>query len=120
MILKAEQGVFPTLPPNILKSVAALTGIHPDTIEATYEEWARKELRKVALPPAVFPKNYKLFPEWRKYACDMNDVPNSISSFCGLFKIHPYVIQKWEAGKLKEPPRQLLDRIEFIKATLRS
>lgn len=120
VVLKAEQGVFPTMPPSLLEGLATLTSDSKTNIEQSYEDWIKRELRSVDLPADRHTDNllrdFVLFKD--KYlptVCRLNNVPVTISSFCALIKIHPYVIQKYVSGKMKETPRQLLERIEYIR-----
>jgi hypothetical protein len=118
--LKAEQGVFPTMPPALLNGLSTLTGDSKTNIEQSYEDWIKRELRNVDLPNASMDnllRDFILFKD--KYlpeVCRINNSPITVSSFCALVKIHPYVIQKFISGKMKETPRQLLERIEYIRS----
>lgn len=119
VVLKAEQGVFPTMPPSLLEGLHTLTGDSKTNIEQSYEDWIKRELRNVDLPDASMDnllRDFILFKD--KYlpeVCRINNSPITVSSFCALVKIHPYVIQKYISGKMKEAPRQLLERIEYIR-----
>lgn len=118
MILKVEQGVFPTLPPAVLKGLSTLTNDSQSDIEQSYEDWIKRELKKVTLPVgrdgAI--RDFLLFKQWMDEVCDLNEVPQTINSFCSVIKLHPYVIQKWAAGKMKEVPRQLVERVQYIRS----
>ena len=120
VVLKAEQGVFPTLPPSLLEGLHVLTGDSKTNIELSYEEWIKRELHSVDLPDPTSDKllrDFVLFKDsYLPQTCRLNSVPVTINSFCALIKIHPYVIQKYVSGKMKETPRQLLERIEYIRA----
>lgn len=117
VVLKAEQGLYPTLPPSLLRTVAYLTGLSQTRVETNYEEWIKSELSHVKLPSAShhMVTDRINFVNWRSTVCGMNQVPDSVNSFCKLMKIHPYVIQKYESGKMKGVPIQLIERIVFIK-----
>ena len=119
VVLKAEQGVFPTMPPSLLEGLATLTGDSKTHIEQSYEDWIKRELRTVDLPDSLSDKllrDHILFKDsYLPAVCRLNNVPVTINSFCALIKIHPYVIQKYVSGKMKETPRQLLERIEYIR-----
>ena len=119
VVLKAEQGVFPTMPPSLLEGLHTLTGDSKTNIELSYEDWIKRELRNVELLPDYadnWLRDFILFKDrYMPDTCRLNNVPVSISAFCALVKIHPYVIQKFISGKMKETPRQLLERIEYIR-----
>jgi transcriptional regulator with XRE-family HTH domain len=117
VILKAEQGVYPTLPPSLLRMLGYLTGTPESQIEAEYEAWIDEQLKEVKLPSCgkQMVTDFVLFNEWRSTVCNLNGVPDNINSFCKLMKIHPYVIQKYSAGKMKGVPVQLIQRIGQIK-----
>ena len=120
VVLKAEQGLYPTLPPSLLRMVSQLSELAPGLIEANYEAWINEELKKTKLPSVgnqmvTNPVNFK---EWRQKVCELNDVPNSVNGLCKLLKIHPYVIQKYESGRMKGVPIQLIERIAYIKGGL--
>lgn len=119
VILKSEQGVFPTLPPAVLNGIATLTGDSAIHIEQSYEDWVKRELAKVDLPhPAQdgYIRDFLLFKTWMRDVCILNGAPDTVNSFCGIIKLHPYVIQKWIAGKMKEVPRQLVERVQYIRS----
>ena len=117
VVLKAEQGLYPTLPPSLLRTTDYLAGLPQNSIENRYEAWIDEELLKVKLPSAShhMVTDRINFVNWRSTVCGMNQVPDSVNSFCKLMKIHPYVIQKYESGKMKGVPVQLIERIVFIK-----
>lgn len=120
MILKVEQGVFPTLPPAVLKGLNTLTGDSVENIEKSYEDWILRELKKVDLPNTntladTAIRDPLTFKQWMELVCELNGAPTTINSFCGIIKLHPYVIQKWVAGKMKEVPRQLVERVRYIR-----
>lgn len=121
VVLKAEQGVFPTMPPSLLEGLSKLTGDSKGDIELSYEDWIKRELHTVDLPDISSDKllqDHLLFKDnYLPQVCRLNNVPVTINSFCSLIKIHPYVIQKYASGKMKEAPRQLLERIYYIRAT---
>jgi DNA-binding XRE family transcriptional regulator len=116
VILKSEQGLYPTLPPTVLRALSKVTGISEANIEAQYEEWINSELRQVVLPSVGLkfdtPESFLL---WKAELCTLNEVPNSVVAVCKLLKINPYVIQKYEAGRLKQTPLQLVERVAFIR-----
>ena len=117
VVLKAEQGMYPTMPPALLQALHDITGFSKARIESEYERWIDRELFKVRLPSTgnQMVTDYILFNEWRSAVCGMNKVPDNINSFCKLLKIHPYVIQKYSAGKMKGVPIQLVQRIAQIR-----
>lgn len=117
VVLKAEQGMYPTLPPALLQALSDITGVNKRQLESSYEYWIDDELKKVKLPNTgnQMVTDYILFNEWRSAVCGMNHVPDNINSFCKLLKIHPFVIQKYSAGKMKGVPVQLIQRIAQIK-----
>lgn len=121
VVLKAEQGVFPTMPPSLLEGLHSLSGDSKTNIELSYEDWIKRELRNVELPDYSADnllRDFILFKDrYMPDVCKLNNVPISVSSFCATLKIHPYVIQKYISGKMKETPRQLLDRVYYIRAT---
>lgn len=123
VVLKAEQGLYPTLPPSIMRVAVTESNLSVGLIEAMYEDWILQELRDVKLPTTFVPSQVGFYtPDqfigWRAVVCRMNGVPNSVNGFCKLFKINPYVIQKYEGGKMKSIPLQLVERIAFIRGEL--
>lgn len=122
VVLKTEQGLYPTVPPSVLFAFASLSNLSVGLIEASYEDWINQELRKVKVPTNTFMTDFwnsaTTFPEWRGLVCALNDVPNSVNAFCKLFKMNPYVIQKYEGGKLKATPVQLVERVAYIKGEM--
>lgn len=121
VVIRAEGGMFGSLPPSILRSVEVLTGDKPDQITAAYERWVEYELSQVQLPAAKLDHMIEepiSFQDWMVIVCDLNDVPKSAISFCKLFKMHPYVIEKWINGKLKSAPLQLVQRLAHMRGIL--
>ena len=120
VVLKAEQGVFPTMPPSLLEGLYTLTGDSKVNIEKSYEDWIKRELVSVGLPDRSNDRmllDHIIFKDsYLPQVCSINNVPITINSFCSIIKIHPYVIQKYVSGKMKETPRQLLERIEYIRS----
>lgn len=122
VILKTEQGLYPTMPPSVLYSFGHLSNLSVGLIEAMYEDWINQELRTVKLPQAVglydaWTSRYE-FRGWRTVVCRLNDVSDTVNSFCKLFKMNPYVIQKYESGKLKQTPLQLVERVAYMRGEL--
>lgn len=118
VILKAEQGLYPTLPLSVLNSVSQLTGQGVTEIEDEYEAWNYAELAHVKLPPAESDSLIQepmTFKHYMHLVCELNNRPTNVNSFCKVVKIHPYVIQKWASGKMNNPPVQLLERISYIR-----
>lgn len=116
VVLKVEQGLYPTLPPSIHR-VAAMLSITEtmEGIEDEYEEWIKQELKSVKLPNTILPVSPSDMVTWRSIVCRLNEQPNSVVALCKLLKINPYVIQKFEAGRMKQTPLQLAERIAYIK-----
>jgi DNA-binding XRE family transcriptional regulator len=120
VVMKTEQGLYPNIPPSILRVAAMLAGQRAYAIEEEYEAWIQEELRHVKLPPSVgrtnqIPKTPAEFIKWRKAVCELNDEPNSVVALAKLLKINPYVIQKFEAGRMKQTPMQIAERVAFIR-----
>lgn len=116
VIQKVESGAFYDIPINVLKALASLTDRSSLSIADDYQEWAVGELAQVALPPLRgsydTPESFK---EFRETVCSANDIPNTIIAFATLFKIHPFVIEKYEKGRMKDTPRQLIERVNQIE-----
>lgn len=115
VILKAENGVYPTLPPSILGAFSTISGESKNVIEYRYEKWIDEELRKVKLPSVGIPSTPEEYISFRAQVAKLNEVPDTDNAFAKLFKINPYVIQKFSAGRLKQTPLQLVERIAYIK-----
>jgi hypothetical protein len=117
VVLKAEQGLYPTLPPSLLRVMAHIADESERDFEKQYEEWIQDELFMVKLPSVGnhMVTDRVLFGEWMNTVCALNGVNSNINSFCKLMKIHPYVIQKYASGKMKGVPVQLIQRIGQIK-----
>lgn len=116
VVLKTEQGLYPAIPPSMYAVARVLDpSINLEALAFTYENWILQELDTVRLPPTNNYGTPNEFIQWRAHLCLLNKVPNSVNSFCKLMKINPYVIQKYEAGRLKQVPVQLIERIAYIK-----
>lgn len=120
-VVKAEAGMGASLPPSIVDTIARLTGDPVVVIMDKYEQWIDKELKHVELPSAkhdYMAVDQKLFKEWKDSVCVMNGVPETTVGFCKVFKLHPYVIDKWESGKLKSAPLQLVQRLSRMRGII--
>lgn len=120
VILKAEQGMYPTIPPALLWALCNITGYSSTAIEKSYEEWIWEALHNVKLPLNAdkMVTDHVLFRDWMGSTCALNDVADNVNSFCRLMKIHPYVISKYVSGKMKGVPVQLVERIATIRGVL--
>jgi transcriptional regulator with XRE-family HTH domain len=121
IVIRAESGMFGTLPPSIVNAVRVFTGQPSMVIIDNYEAWVEKELKEVKLPAAS--SDHMIldriqFVEWKVVTCSLNDVPATTVGFCKLFKMHPHVIDKWESGKLKSAPLQLVQRLAHMRGIL--
>ncbi len=117
VVLKAEQGLYPTLPPSLLRTLACIADMKEAELERTYEAWIDSTLAAIKLPSVGnhMVTDRVLFNDWMNTVCALNGVNSNINSFCKLMKIHPYVIQKYSSGKMKGVPVQLIHRIGQIK-----
>lgn len=121
VVIRAEAGLFGTLPPSIIKAVQTFTHDSDRAITVAYERWIEKELTEVKLPNRESDSMilYRSgFTEWKDTVCALNNVPHTTWGFCGLFKMHPYVIEKWESGKMKSPPLQLVQRLAHMRGIM--
>ena len=121
VVLRAESGMFGELPPSMVQAVHTLTGEDSDEITASYSRWVEYELSQVKLPDGSADKmvlDRSTFIEWMGTVCAMNDTPNTSVGFCKLFKMHPYVIDKWISGRLKSAPIQLIQRLAHMRGIL--
>lgn len=118
VVTKTEAGVYPEVPPNLLKAICTLTGRPAVGVVDEYEAWIEYKLRSVKLPnlavELVIPSTPQEMKEFRRWICASNEVPNTIIAFSTLLSIHPYVIEKFEKGRMKEVPKQLVERVNQI------
>lgn len=117
VVTKTEAGVYPEVPPNLLKAIYTLTGRPTVWAVDEYEAWILEKLSTVKMPKWFpFPENNdpKIMKEFRREVCALNEVPNTIIAFSTLLSIHPYVIEKFEKGRMKEVPKQLVERVTQI------
>lgn len=120
-VVRAESGMFGSLPPSIVDAISTLTGDSADRVHINYQLWVEAELKEVELPTAVSDKmilDRVTFKDWKKAVCALNGMPDTTVGFCKLFKLHPYVIDKWEGGKLKSAPLQLVQRLAYMRGIL--
>lgn len=119
VVLKAEQGLYPTIQPSIESVMVSMSKVNTTIIRLEYEKWIEQELKEVKLPPSSTDEAIKrpgTFDIWMVDICTINNVDSSINSFCKLLKLHPYVIQKWASGRMKHVPVQLVERVAFIRS----
>lgn len=115
VVMKTELGLYPNIPPSVLRVAAQLGQIPASVVEADYQAWIKEELRSVKLPNTPLPKTPKEFIKWRHTLCGLNDEPDSQYALARLLKLNPYVIQKYEAGKMKQTPLQIAERVALIR-----
>lgn len=121
VVIRAESGMFGSLPPAVIEAIRVLTGDSSEDITKAYDEWVNIELSQVILPEPEYDKailNGDDFIGWMATVCGLNDVPNTSVGFCKLFKMHPYVIDKWISGRLKSAPIQLIQRLAHMRGIL--
>jgi DNA-binding XRE family transcriptional regulator len=121
VVIRAESGMFGSLPPSIIEAVRTLNEWPSERITLEYESWVTKELSEVELLDPKLDEmilNPKEFKDWMKAVCALNGVPNTSVGFCKLFKMHPYVIDKWISGRLKSAPIQLIQRLAHMRGIL--
>lgn len=119
-VVKAEAGMG-SLPPSIVDAICTLTGETAERILVEYESWIQQELMEVKLPSGQSDKmilDRATFVDWKESVCSLNNMPSTTVGFCKLFKMHPYVIEKWESGKLKSAPLQLVQRLAHMRGIL--
>lgn len=113
--------MFGSLPPSIIDAITTLTGLDSRDIVTAYEEWVEQELKEVKLPPGEFDKRIldrEDFRGWKAAVCHLNGMPDTTVAFCKLFKMHPYVIDKWISGKLKSAPLGLIQRLAHMRGII--
>lgn len=121
IVIRAEGGMFGTLPPSMINAIKVFTGESSLVIVDKYEDWVERELKEVKLPDASSDHmilDRITFLDWKSTVCALNNVPNTGVGFCKLFKMHPHVIDKWESGKLKSAPLQLVQRLAHMRGIL--
>ena len=121
IIIRAESGMFGSLPPSVVRAVQVYTGESNLAIIRHYEAWVEQELKEVKLPNGMSDKmilSRAEFIDWKKAVCILNGVPDTSVGFCKLFKMHPYVIEKWESGKLRSAPLQLVQRLAHMRGII--
>lgn len=114
VVTKTESGVYPEVPPNLLKAICTLTGRPAVGVVDEYEAWIEQKLSTVKFPNIYYFSNPKEFKQFREELCKANEIPNTIIAFSTLLSIHPYVIEKFEKGRMKEVPKQLIERVNQI------
>ena len=76
VVLKAEQGLYPTLPPSLLRVCANIADESERDFEKQYEEWIQDELFMVKLPSVGnhMVTDRILFLDWMNTVCALNGV----------------------------------------------
>lgn len=122
VVSRTENGTYAAIPPSILyavKLMGSLTAADISQLTQNYALWVENELRKVVLPVQIIDPDTDTTPEqfevWRELVCKINGIPNTQISFAGLMKVNTYIIEKFEGGKMKQIPAQILERIRFIR-----
>ena len=118
IITLTEQGVYPTIPPAIIKALKYEFGpLATRGLQESHEEWIHRELDAVDVRPLMhiemnhiepdrLPVGVNSFVQWR------NLISDSVSAFGKLVKIQPVTIRKYESGATHNLPVQLVDRLK--------
>lgn len=110
IITLCEQGVYPEIPPSIIKGFQNEFGqLTTYNWQEKHTAWINSELDKVNIEPWVQDMLQQQMPDsfiaWR------NEVSNSVSNFGKLMKIQPVTIRKYESGATNNLPIQLVERL---------
>jgi transcriptional regulator with XRE-family HTH domain len=117
VVTRSEAGTLSEIPVTILRTLHSLSGTSTMSIVSDYEEWIEESLSKVKLDESIegYIHDTDEFRHWVHFTCELNGIPDTIHSLAGLLKIHPYVLEKWSKGRMKEVPVQLVERIKQIR-----
>lgn len=121
-IHKATMGLHSHIPPRLLDHMAKTSGVPKEEWEKDYADWVDKELRILLLdirtgkieaeaffvPSSKLAETYPTFSDWRR------SLSYSQIDFCKTFLLHQAIIQRYEAGLMKNLPESLKDRVRFI------
>jgi transcriptional regulator with XRE-family HTH domain len=112
----AEQGIYPELPPAIMKGIRDEYGLFAtEGFQEKNSTYIRQELDKLDISvwlgihngdPDVVPA--RSFVEWRSL------ISSSVTNFGKLVKIQPITIRKYESGKTHNLPIQLEERLKYF------
>lgn len=120
VIQRAIEGAYYSLPPSIVNTLAYIEGVSSATINKRYDEWVKKELAKVDLPPVALTKYSSLedFDVWASVLLRINGV-NFVGEtpklpIARMLKLNVATITNWYSGRTATLPAQILERIETI------
>lgn len=114
IITLTEQGVYPEIPPAIIKAIKLEFGpLATRGLNEFHHEWIDWALNQVDIAPLInidapdqLPVGVRSFVQWR------NLISDSVSSFGKTVKIQPVTIRKYESGATHNIPVQLVERLE--------
>ena len=107
----AEQGIYPELPPAIMKGIQNEYGLFAtESFQTKSKEYIQQELAKLDISSWInpeFPNDVpaRSFVEWR------SRIAGSVTNFGKVIKIQPITIRKYESGKTHNLPIQLEERL---------
>jgi len=115
IVVLTEQGVYPTIPPAIIKAIKYEYGpLATRGLNEYHHEWILQELDKVDISPLInigapdrLPVGVDTFVDWR------NLISDSVSNFGKTVKIQPVTIRKYESGATHNLPVQLQERLQY-------
>lgn len=121
-IHKATLGLHSHIPPRLLSHMAKVSNTPSEEIEKEYSLWVQKELAILLLdirtgkleaeaffvPASKLAEIYPTFSDWRR-ALSYSQI-----DFCKTFLLHQAIIQRYEAGLMKNLPESLKDRVRYI------
>ena len=130
IVTMTEAGIYSEIPPAILNALSDDFGIDTAALNLEYKKWVTQqicalnvreitsierisELNKKDILHVRIPVGIKSFREWRNVLCESNGYHmDSLSSFARMVKIQPVTIRKYETGKTKKLPVQLVERLQ--------
>jgi hypothetical protein len=110
----AEQGIYPELPPAILKGIRDEYGLFAtEGFPEKNQAYIRQCLDELDIRSWIDPSNGDMVParsfvEWRSL------ISQSVTNFGKLVKIQPITIRKYESGKTHNLPIQLEERLKYF------
>lgn len=120
VVSRTELGTFGEIPPSIVEALITLDkNLDVMQLNRDYDNWIESEIKKCRLPDVELDPSERTsvddWIEWRMKFSVLNRIPGTVISFCGKFKIHPYVISKWEKGRMAQIPDGVIDRVKLIR-----
>lgn len=124
VILRAEQGLYNSLPPSVAYAIGMLDRDAAFTIGEDYRKWQILKLEANRARIGELMPNKYIMPGKLRLEGDTDSIASfvdfryrfseSVMGFCKLFLIQQSIVSKYETGKMDNIPEIILERLDYL------